>query len=166
MSEKTKNQKTTYQIYPVGTIRRKDKDFYLELNEEFKPAIRQLDKFSHLIVLWWADKYADDKHRSIIEIRPPYAEDKLTGIFATRAEYRPNPIGITTCEILKVDVDDGIIKVKNIDAFDGTKIMDIKAYFPVLDKAKDTHIPDWLSFFDLEYIPDEGVGLYEELENN
>jgi tRNA-Thr(GGU) m(6)t(6)A37 methyltransferase TsaA len=165
MQEKIKNKTSVYQIYPVGIVRRDKKDIQLEIIKKFRPAIQQLDKFSHLIVLWWADKYDDDEYRSIMEINPPYAQDKTTGIFATRAEYRPNPIGITTCEILDVDVDKGIIKVKNIDAFDGTKIIDIKAYFPVLDKAKDTHIPEWLSFFDLEFIPDEGVGLYEELEN-
>ena len=87
--------------------------------------------------------------------------DKLTGIFACRSEYRPNPIAITTCEILDVNKAKGIVNIKNIDAYDGTEIIDLKAYFPVCDRVKNAKIPDWLSFWP-EWMPDEGIGLWED----
>lgn len=49
----------------------------------------------------------------------------MTGVFATRAEYRPNPIAMTTCKILKVDEVKGIVTVADIDAYNGTPIIDL-----------------------------------------
>jgi len=79
-------------------------------------------------------------------------------VFATRAEYRPNPIAMTTCKILNVDEIMGIVKVADIDAYDDTPIVDLKAYFPVCDRVKRTRIPEWLSDWP-EWMPEEGIGL-------
>ena len=51
----------------------------------YRPALRQLDLFSHVIVLWWANYVADEESRQVLQCNPPYAEDQLTGVFATRA---------------------------------------------------------------------------------
>lgn len=148
----------TYSIYPIGYIRRYEETIILEILKPFRPALKQLDHFSHVMVFWWADKHDNEKSRSILRTEPPYALGKLTGIFATRAEYRPNPIAMTTCKLLAVDEEKGVVQVGDIDAYDGSPIIDLKAYYPVCDRVKDAQIPEWLSDWP-EWMPEEGLGL-------
>lgn len=155
---KQSSRKEAYQIYPIGYIRRLENRIHLEILEPFRPALKQLDHFSHIMVFWWADKHDNDASRNIMQTKPPYAKEILTGVFATRAEYRPNPIAMTTCKILRVDEKKGIIQVADIDAYDDTPIVDLKAYFPVCDRVKEARIPKWLSDWP-EWMPEEGIGL-------
>ncbi len=104
-----------------------------------------------------------EEFRGMLQCKPPYAEEHLTGVFATRAEYRPNPVALTTCKILAVDEQEGILTIANIDAYDGTPVVDLKAYFPVCDRVQDVRIPAWLAGWP-DWMPDEGLGFYEEVE--
>jgi len=147
-----------FHIHPIGYIRRSAASINLEILEPFRRALKQLDHFSHVMVFWWADKHDNENSRSIMQTEPPYAKGKVTGVFATRAEYRPNPIAVTTCKLLAVDEAGGVIQVANIDAYDGTAIVDLKAYFPVCDRVREARIPEWLSDWP-EWMPEEGLGL-------
>ena len=153
----------TFHLHPIGTISHRDDKVLLELEPLYNPALKQLEHFSHIIVLWWADKHDNESQRNITQVRPPYAEDKLTGIFATRAEYRPNPIGLSTCKVKSVNHARGLIEIYNIDAFDNTPILDIKGYFPICDRVQYARIPQWLDGWG-EWMPDEGLGFFEEAE--
>ena len=135
----------TFQVRPIGYVRGQEGNSHLEILEPFRPALKQLDQFSHVIVVWWADRHDNEESRSLMQCMPPYAEGKLTGVFACRAEYRPNPIAITACKIAAVDEEKGVIRLQYIDAFDGTPILDLKAYFPVSDRVRDAKMPAWLS---------------------
>ena len=152
-----------YELVSIGHSRRTKGAIYLEILEPYRPGLKQLDHFSHVMVLWWADQMDDDQHRSIMQCRPPYAVDKITGVFACRSEYRPNPIAVTTCAVEGLDLEDGIVRVENIDAVDGTPIVDLKGYFPVLDRVREASIPEWLEDWP-EWMPPSGIGLevYEE----
>ena len=153
------NQKAkTYQIHPIGYVRRSEDSVHLEILAPFRPGLKQLDHFSHVMAFWWADQHDNDESRGMMQTRPPYAEDKVTGVFACRAEYRPNPIAVTTCKILAIDEENGVVQVANIDAYDGTPLLDLKAYFPVCDRVQEAHIPEWLSYWP-EWMPEEGLGL-------
>jgi hypothetical protein len=90
---------TAIQLYPIGTVRNSGESFAVEITAPFRPALKQLDQFSHVIVLWWADQIDNQQSRSHLQTRPFNAEEHLTGVFACRAEYRPNPIGATVCKI-------------------------------------------------------------------
>ena len=158
MNEKAHGQTETYQIYPIGYVRRSGNDIHLEIDEPFRPALEQLEHFSHVMVFWWADRFDDEKSRSMLQTIPPYAEDYVTGVFATRSPYRPNPIAMTTCKLLEVDQENGVLQVADIDAYDGTRIVDLKAYFPVCDRVQNFHIPEWLSDWP-DWMPDDGIGL-------
>jgi tRNA-Thr(GGU) m(6)t(6)A37 methyltransferase TsaA len=149
---------TAFKLYPIGMIKRADDGIMLEILAPFRPALKQLGRFSHVMVFWWADRHDNEQSRSILQTEPPYAQGHVTGVFATRAEYRPNPIAMTTCKILDVDEGGGVVRVADIDAYDGTAIVDLKAYFPVCDRVAETHLPEWLSDWP-EWIPDEGLGL-------
>ena len=139
-----------FRLKPLGYVRIKGDDpkeavYLIEILKPYRKALKELDKFSHVIVFWWLNQHDNEEARGILDTIPPYGKDTpLTGIFATRSDYRPNPIAITTVNILEVDQKKGIIKIPYIDAFDGTPVVDLKAYFPICDRVRDTHIAPWL----------------------
>ena len=147
-----------YELRPVGRIARSDNEIRVEILERYRPAMQLLDHFTHLIVVWWADRHDDEKSRTTLQCEPPYAPGRVHGVFATRAEYRPNPIAITTCKILRVDQRAGIIQIADIDALDGTPVVDLKPYHPVCDRVQEARIPEWLSDWP-DWMPEEGFGL-------
>jgi tRNA-Thr(GGU) m(6)t(6)A37 methyltransferase TsaA len=158
MTEERFNKNEAFQLYPIGMIKRSEDKIWLEISEPFRSGLKQLEHFSHVMVFWWADKHDNDKSRSIMVTEPPYAQGKRTGVFATRAEYRPNPIAMTTCKLLDVDEEMGVVSIANIDAFDGSPVVDLKAYFPVCDRVREARIPDWLSDWP-DWMPEDGLGL-------
>ena len=147
-----------FEIYPIGHVHQGKDEATIKLLESYAPGLKHLDLYSHVMVFWWAHKHDNEKSRRSLQCEPPYAKGKITGVFATRAEYRPNPIAISTCKILNLDEDKGIVNVADIDAYDGTPIVDLKAYFPVCDRVKRARIPEWLSDWP-DWMPDEGIGL-------
>jgi tRNA (Thr-GGU) A37 N-methylase len=64
------------------------------------------------------------------------------GIFAQRAKHRPNPIGITAVEL--IGIAGNVVKVKGLDAIDGTPVLDLKPYVPVFDRRDRAIIPEWM----------------------
>ncbi len=146
-------------IQPIGMVRR-GKKLTVEIDEKYRPALKTLGKFSHVIVLWWAHGLDNEEYRNLLQTDPPYAPEHTTGVFATRAPYRPNPIGFSVCPISNVDEEKGIVTVTDIDAVDETPVLDLKAYFPVCDRVRSAHIPEWLSDWP-EWMPDEGIPLEE-----
>jgi tRNA (Thr-GGU) A37 N-methylase len=74
----------------------------------------------------------------------PYAPGIEAGVFACRSEYRPNPIAVTTTLALAVDVENGIVVLPWIDAYNGTPIIDLKPYIPISDRIRDYRVAEWL----------------------
>ncbi|MCK5560807.1 MAG: tRNA (N6-threonylcarbamoyladenosine(37)-N6)-methyltransferase TrmO [Thermoplasmata archaeon] len=94
----------------------------LEIFQEYEEGLTDLEGFSHIIVLFWLHKASFKS----LKVRPIYSPEKLRGLFATRHPDRPNPIGITIVELMERN--GNVLKVKGIDMFDGTPILDIKPY--------------------------------------
>ena len=67
---------------------------------------------------------------------------------------------MTTCTIQAVDEEQGWVQVGDIDAVDGTPLIDLKAYFGVCDRVREHHIPRWLDDWP-EWMPENGIGLEE-----
>lgn len=158
-------KKSEIKIEPIGAIRRNGSSIVLDVLPEYRPALRALDQFSHIMVFWWADCFSMEERKSTLQTKPPYAEEHLTGIFGTRSPIRPNPILMTTCKLLRVDENRGEVAVENLDALDGSPLLDIKAYFPVCDRVKEAAIPSWLVGWP-EWMPEEGIGLEEWEQEN
>lgn len=135
-----------YNIYKIGQVKNKNSKTFLEILEPYRPALKHLADFSHVLVFWWADKFSDEKYRTALRTKPPYATNKMTGVFATRAEYRPNPLVVTVCRLIGVDEKEGTVEISGIDAFDKTPVIDVKPYIPAFDRVRDPKIPKWLSF--------------------
>jgi len=106
-------------------------------------ALDALEEFSHIIVLYWMHQIATTTQLPC-RIHPRgNSELPLVGRFATRSPNRPNPIGKTTVKLLERQ--DNILKVKGLDAIDGTPVIDIKPYIPGYDSVADARVPSWVA---------------------
>lgn len=98
-------------------------------------ALRGIEGFSHLWVLWIFSQNSSDGFRPTV--RPPkLGGNERVGVFATRSPYRPNPIGLSVVKIEKLEPlrDKGLtILVSGADMTDGTPVLDIKPYLPYAD---------------------------------
>ncbi|MBR6526291.1 MAG: tRNA (N6-threonylcarbamoyladenosine(37)-N6)-methyltransferase TrmO [Clostridia bacterium] len=105
-----------------------------------KNALRGLEEFSHLWLIWGFSR-SEWKTEWSPTVRPPrLGGNKRMGVFATRAPYRPNPIALSCVKIARIDMDtpEGpVIHVLGADLMDGTPIYDIKPYLPYSDSHPD-----------------------------
>lgn len=87
-------------------------------------ALAGIDEFSHLDVVFLFHRV--DEGAIHLKARHPRGRSDwpAVGIFAQRAKARPNRLGVTTCEL--VDVDGRNVRVRGLDAIDGTPVLDIK----------------------------------------
>lgn len=93
----------------------------LELLPDFEPGLSDIEGFSHLYVLWVFDRVTGYDLTSM-----PPTDDRVHGVFATRAPRRPNPIGLTVVQLLGRD--GARLLVRGLDMLDRTPILDIKPY--------------------------------------
>lgn len=149
-----------FTICQIGTIKRENEDVLLIINEEYRLALQRVEDFSHLVVFWWANEADTPEGRAVLDCKLPYAEHIRAGVFACRSPFRPNPIAMTVCPILSVDHEKGMIKVSEIDAINDTPIIDLKVYFPVLERVEKCTYPEWLTGWP-EWMPENGIGMYE-----
>ncbi|MBY0014532.1 tRNA (N6-threonylcarbamoyladenosine(37)-N6)-methyltransferase TrmO [Paenibacillus typhae] len=133
-----------YNVFPVGTVSGTQHNLLIKITPEYRAALKGLEAFSHCQILWWIHEFADDSFRATTQIEPPY-DAPVTGVFASRSPVRPNPIGLSVAEIISVDAVEGIIEVGGLDAYPGTPVLDIKAYFPTTDRVRHVKVPAWAS---------------------
>ena len=115
-----------------------------------REALRGIEEYSHLWLLWGFHEVAP--HTSAPSsntktlswsptVRPPrLGGNKRMGVFATRSPFRPNPIGLTSVKLLRVQEtkDEGLVLVvAGADLLDGTPIYDIKPYLAFSDSHPD-----------------------------
>ena len=97
---------------------------WLELLPQIDPGLSGIKTGDHLIVLTWLHL----AERDVLQVHPRGNQDRpLKGVFATRSQDRPNPIGLHQVTVLEVA--EQKIKVAPMEAIDGTPLVDIK---PVL----------------------------------
>ena len=132
-----------FQIIPVGVVRKKEKAVWIEIFDPYSDALLGLEGFSHAQVLFWFHKNDSADQRKTLRVHP--RKDKknpLSGVFATHSPLRPNPIGLTLCKIKSIR--NRRIAIEDIDAFDGTPVIDIKCYIPSAVPEPDIRLPDWV----------------------
>ena len=129
-------------LRPIGSVHKEKGHDTLVLNKEVEPALRGLDGFSHVWVLWWFDRNDTPKKRSVLQVFPRgNRKNPLTGVFACRSPVRPNLIALTLCRVRSVN--GNVVEIDKIDAFANTPILDLKPYIPCSDSAESL-VPDWL----------------------
>lgn len=133
---------TGYELRPIGSVESPltDRDTAPKQGHEgspdgwlvFDPAmaegIRDFQVDAEILVLTWLDR----ARRDVLAVHPRSdPNNPLTGVFSTRSPDRPNPVGLHRVRIVSID---GLrVRVRNLEAIDGTPIVDVK---PVLDRVE------------------------------
>ncbi len=144
----------------IGTVRRDGKGVKIEIEPPFRDGLEGLEEFSHCHVLWWSgsDFGMGFDTRAVLKGDLPYAPGHSSGVFANRSPFRPNLVAMTVCPIVRLDAATGILEPADIDALDGTAVLDIKPYYGCCDRVREPRTPSWLPPWG-EWIPDGGLGL-------
>ncbi len=122
---------------PIQPAAAKGIEGTIDINPEFENGLKDLDGFSHIILLY----HLHLSRGFSLEVIP-FLDDKPRGVFSTRAPRRPNPIGLSIVRL--VDIEENRLYIKNVDVVDGTPLLDIKPYVPEFDHQKAEKI-GWLS---------------------
>lgn len=130
-----------YVMKPIGTIRTpfdlpagmpiqpvfaKGAEGTVEVLEEYREGLSDLEGFSHLHLIYLFDR-ADGFKLKVT----PYLDRTPRGLFTTRAPRRPNPIGLSVVRL--VGIEESRLSVKDVDMLDGTPLLDIKPFNPAVD---------------------------------
>jgi len=105
----------------------------IEVFPEFVPGLKDIEQCTHLFVIFWL--HLGD--RSKLTAVPPH-DGCEHGVFATRSPSRPNPLALDIVELLEVR--ENRLKVKGMDALDGSVLLDIKPYSAGIDSFPDARI--------------------------
>jgi tRNA-Thr(GGU) m(6)t(6)A37 methyltransferase TsaA len=133
----------SFQIFAVGRVRKKEDAVWIEIFEPYSDALLGLDGFSHIQVLFWFHENDSADKRKTLRVHPRKDKNNpLSGVFATHSPLRPNPIGLTLCKILSIE--NLQINIEDIDAFNGTPVIDIKCYIPNSVAESDIGLPGWV----------------------
>lgn len=121
---------------PIQPSRAKGVEGLVEVFPEFQEGLRDLEGFSHLILLYHFHMVSGYSLRVI-----PFLDKEPRGVFATRAPKRPNPIGLSVVRLGRLE--GGSLRVLDVDILDGTPLLDIKPYVPEFDSRSQVRI-GWL----------------------
>jgi len=116
---------------PIQPVYAEEFEGKIEIFPEYADGLKDLDGFSHIYLLYEFHKTDKTKLHVI-----PFLDKVERGIFSTRAPFRPNKIGISTVELIKVE--GNFVYVRGIDVLDGTPLIDIKPYTEKFDLRKVT----------------------------
>ncbi|HEX7586960.1 MAG TPA: tRNA (N6-threonylcarbamoyladenosine(37)-N6)-methyltransferase TrmO, partial [Anaerolineae bacterium] len=119
-----------------------DVESEIEIDPQWRGALAGLAEFSHI----WVVTYLDRMPAASLGLAPKMRDGAPSvGIFATRGPQRPNPIGICAVELIQVF--GGILRVRGLDALDGTPVLDLKPYLARRDAIKNTRVGAWAQEF-------------------
>jgi tRNA-Thr(GGU) m(6)t(6)A37 methyltransferase TsaA len=129
----------------VGVVERAgEQEAKVRVFPEFCAGLRGIQDFSHLIILYWIHlRDKEEERRTLLVFPRRHMVNVEMGVFATRSPSRPNPIGLCVVELLKVE--DCILILKDLDALEGSPIIDIKPYIPRADSIPNAKVPGWTS---------------------
>ena len=120
-------------IQPTGA---KGVEGIIEIFPEFVDGLKDLDGFSHIILLYHL--HLSGNHKLLVK---PFMDDEIHGIFATRAPKRPNPIGLSVIKLNRIEGNS--IYVENIDVLNNAPLIDIKPFVFDFDSVSDSN-KGWL----------------------
>lgn len=146
-------------LRPVGFVRTRLRDeevrdswlgveAEIEVLEEYEGGLDGIEGFSHLMVIFYMHKVSEEE-RKVLKVRfrrlaarlglSP-EELPLVGVFCSDSPHRPNPIGLTIVEL--VERRGRVLRVRGMDAYDGTPVLDIKPYTPDR-RVQAIRVPKW-----------------------
>lgn len=129
-----------YEILPIGYVRSPYKEkrdaprqgrlsdtvSEIVIEEHYLDGLLDIETKPYLFVLVWFDR----SDRTVLRATPPH-EGIEHGVFATRSPNRPNPVALCVVDLLERN--GNVLRVRGLDALDGTPVVDIKPYSPDID---------------------------------
>jgi len=106
---------------------------WIEVFDRYAEGLKDIDGFSHLILLYGLH---ESKGYSLL-VKTPW-DSEPHGVFATRSANRPNALGFSVVEL--IERDGNKLKVKGLDALEGTPLIDIKPYLPEIDSKTNVRV--------------------------
>lgn len=121
---------------PIQGVFGKETEAYVELKEKYVKGLKDLDGFSHAILLYHF--HLSDKEEIVGK---PYLEQEEHGIFAMRSPHRPNHIGLSVVKIKRIE--GNRLYFAEVDILDSTPVLDIKPYVKQFD-CRDDAVSGWI----------------------
>jgi len=106
---------------------------WIEVFEQYAEGLRDIEGFSHLILLYWLHQGKD----YCLLVKTPWSPEPH-GLFSTRSPDRPNALGFSVVEL--IERKGHKLKVKGLDALEGTPLLDIKPYLPEIDSKTNVRV--------------------------
>lgn len=131
------------ELHFIGIVEKSgEQEAKVRIFPEFCAGLKGVKNFSHLIILYWIHLRDNEEERRTLLVFPRrHAVKVKTGVFACRSPSRPNPIGLCVVELVKIEK--CVLTVKDLDAFEGSPIIDIKPYIPRADSIPNARVPEW-----------------------
>ncbi|MBI2913964.1 MAG: tRNA (N6-threonylcarbamoyladenosine(37)-N6)-methyltransferase TrmO [Chloroflexi bacterium] len=141
-------------LRPIGVVRSSIKETgdwrdwsevtcRIVIRPELADALLGLDGYSHILVLFWPHLVPDDVRGSKHRLHPlDDPANPLQGVLATRSQIRFNPILVSVAPLLSVK--GNVLRVRGLDAIDGTPVLDVKPYIPYYEAVPEARVPGWV----------------------
>lgn len=121
---------------PIQPSAARDIDGTVEVFPEYVEGLKDLDGFSHIILIY---HFHLSKDSGLIV--KPYMDNDAHGVFAMRAPVRPNPIGLSILRLISIQKN--VLHIRDTDIVDGTPLLDIKPYVVEFD-IREVEKTGWL----------------------
>jgi tRNA-Thr(GGU) m(6)t(6)A37 methyltransferase TsaA len=135
---------------PIGVVRNRVRESMASgwedvrsdilLRDDLVDSADWLAGFSHVIVVFHMDRIPEEARRLTIPVGNE-EEPPERGILASRSQLRPNGIGVSVVPVLHRRK--GVLRVRGLDALNGTPVLDVKPYLPQYDSVPEATLPGW-----------------------
>jgi tRNA-Thr(GGU) m(6)t(6)A37 methyltransferase TsaA len=148
-----KREGAMIQLKPIGIVRNAITEAHRDtrwdeieseiiVDDEWRDALDGLEQFSHIWVICYFDRMSAPDSLRVRPMQRDAERMPLVGLFATRTPQRPNPIGI--CVVPLLEVRGSLLRVRGLDALDGTPVLDLKPYLARGDAIENTRVGEWV----------------------
>jgi tRNA-Thr(GGU) m(6)t(6)A37 methyltransferase TsaA len=128
----------------IGTVEISSDVSRVKIVPPFCRGLHGLERFSHLIILYWFHLRDNEQERETLQVLPRrHPGAPMIGVFSSRSPSRPNPVGLCVVKLLKIR--DCTLYVTGLDAMEGSPVIDVKPYLPRADSIPDAMVPQWMS---------------------
>ena len=125
------------QDVPIQSVAAEGVMGQVEVAQKYVEGLKDVDGFSHLILIYHC--HLAQEYSLLVR---PFLDERLHGVFSTRAPSRPNPVGVSVVRLVKMEKN--ILHIQDVDIIDGTPLLDIKPFVPDFDQRKAERI-GWLT---------------------